>query len=117
MLPKVIEPGDVPTVEMYPDQPGQVVKRDLVGKRNAAPNFVMRLFEVAPGGSTEHHQHPWEHEVFVLEGEGQLLTDQGLEPFRAGSAVYVPPDRMHQFQNTGSAALKFICVIPNSGDK
>ena len=117
MNPKVIDPADVPVVEMFPKEPGRVVKRDLVGKRDAAPNFAMRLFEVAPGGATEHHRHPWEHEAFIVEGEGRLLTHQGPEAFRAGSAVYVPPDHMHQFQNTGQTALKFLCIIPNSGDK
>ena len=117
MNPKVIDPADVPVVQMYPDEPGRVLKRDLVGKRDAAPNSVLRLFEVSPDGATEHHRHPWEHEVFILEGEGRLITDEGPKPFKAGAAAYVPPNAMHQFQNTGPTALKFLCIIPNSGDK
>ena len=114
---KVVESSVVPGLEVYPETPGRVVKRELVGKREAAPNFAMRLFEVAASGATEHHRHPWEHEVFIVEGEGQLLTDDGPMPFKAGAAVYVAPNAMHQFQNTGAATLKFICMIPNSGDK
>ena len=117
MLPRVIDPAEVAALEIEPATPGKVVKRDLVGKDDAAPNFAMRLFELQPGGGTEHHRHAWEHEVFIVEGAGQLLTDDGPKPFGAGSAVYVPPDAMHQFRNTGDAALKFICVIPNSGDR
>ncbi|MBM4436146.1 MAG: cupin domain-containing protein [Actinobacteria bacterium] len=113
---KIIAAARVPGVQVYPDAPGKVVKRDLVGKRDHAPNFAMRLFEVAPGGATAHHRHAWEHEVFILEGAGQLLTDEGPKPFAAGSAVFVPGDTMHQFQNTSRSKLKFICVIPNSGD-
>jgi oxalate decarboxylase/phosphoglucose isomerase-like protein (cupin superfamily) len=29
--------------------------------------------------------------------------------------VYVKPDEVHQFRNTGSKPLKFLCLIPNSG--
>ena len=117
MQSKVVEASQIAGLEVYPDAPGRVIKRDLVGKRDDAPNFVMRLFEVAPGGATDHHKHPWEHEVFIVAGEGQLLTDEGPRPYRVGSAVYVPPEQMHQFQNTGDGTLKFICVIPNSGDR
>ncbi len=27
--------------------------------------------------------------------------------------VYVPPGEKHQFRNTGSESLTFICVVPN----
>ena len=42
--------------------------RWLVGPEQDAPNFAMRQFEVAAGGHTPRHRHPYEHEVFVLEG-------------------------------------------------
>jgi quercetin dioxygenase-like cupin family protein len=41
-----------------------------------APNFVMRLFEIDPDGYSPFHTHAWEHEVFVLEGEGTVLTEK-----------------------------------------
>ncbi|MBL9124228.1 MAG: hypothetical protein JNG90_11390, partial [Planctomycetaceae bacterium] len=47
--------------------------RWLVGARDQAPNFAMRQFEVEPGGFTPRHQHPYEHEVYVLEGQGVVL--------------------------------------------
>ncbi len=87
METKVVEAAVVTGLEVYPETPGRVVKRDLVGKREATPNFAMRLFEVAPSEATPHHRHPWEHEIFIVEGEGQLLTDDGPKPFKAGAAV------------------------------
>jgi uncharacterized cupin superfamily protein len=44
--------------------------RWLVGDQDAAPNFAMREFELDPGGHTPRHFHPYEHEIYVLEGEG-----------------------------------------------
>ena len=88
--------------------------RWLLGEKDGTVNFAMRQFEVAPGGYTPRHSHPYEHEVFVLEGEGVVF--EGDEPHRlaAGDVVLVKPDEVHQFRNTGQAPLKFLCLIPNS---
>ena len=44
--------------------------RWLITKKDGAPSFAMRLFEIQPNGYTPLHQHDWEHEVFILEGNG-----------------------------------------------
>ena len=90
----------------------------LVGNDEQAPNFVMRQFEVAPGGHTPRHFHPYEHEVFVLEGSGVVVDgpdeDATERPLHPGDAIYVAPDDVHQFKNTGQSVMKFLCMIPNS---
>jgi len=94
------------------DTPG-VRTRWVIGKPEGAPNFAMRVIEVEPGAATPHHEHQWEHEVFVLEGEGIVKGPGGEYPLRPGTAVYVPPMERHQFANTGTSVLRFICVIPH----
>ena len=89
-----------------------VKKWVLLSEDDGAPNFRMRLFEVAPGGFSPYHQHNYEHEVFILQGEGELVGEKAAHPFSAGQAVLVLPNEWHQFKNTGQAPLKFICVIP-----
>lgn len=88
--------------------------RWLVGQPEGAPNFSMRQFEVAPGGYTPRHHHPYEHEVFVLEGAGEVVEGETPRPLKAGDVVYVAPDEVHQFRNTSDTALKFLCLVPNS---
>ncbi len=88
--------------------------RWLVGDAEGAPNFAMRHFEVAPGGFTPKHSHPYEHEVFVLQGHGVVLEGSEEHTLRPGMVVFVQPDEIHQFRNTGSTPLKFLCLIPNS---
>jgi quercetin dioxygenase-like cupin family protein len=88
--------------------------RILVGGDEQAPNFVMRQFEVAPGGHTPRHFHPYEHEIYVLEGNGVIVDDAVERPLAAGDVVYVAPDDVHQFRNSGDVPLKFLCLIPNS---
>jgi quercetin dioxygenase-like cupin family protein len=88
--------------------------RWLVGKNEGAPNFAMRQFEVAVEGHTPKHSHPYEHEVFVLEGEGIVLEGDQEHRLQAGDVIFVAPDDVHQFRNTGATPLKFLCLVPNS---
>ena len=88
--------------------------RWLVGTADGAPNFAMRQFEVAPGGHTPRHSHPYEHEVFILSGEGEVFEGDQPRSLQAGDVVYVAPDEVHQFRNTGGTPLKFLCLVPNS---
>ena len=98
-------------VEMQGAQGCQV--RWLVGEPDGAPNFAMRQFEIAPGGHTPKHSHPYEHEVFVLAGAGLVLEGDQPRPLHAGDVLYVAPDEVHQFRNTGDEPLKFLCLVPH----
>lgn len=90
--------------------------RMLVGPQDGARNFHMRHFEVEPGGFTPHHQHDYEHEILVLKGQGVAQSEQGERRFAAGDVIWVPPNELHQFRNTGPTPLEFICLIPAPQD-
>ncbi|MER3501941.1 MAG: hypothetical protein IMHGJWDQ_001571 [Candidatus Fervidibacter sp.] len=108
---------DAQTVEAQPVAEAEGVRvRWLIGEKEGATNFHMRLFELSPGAATPWHQHPWEHEVFVLEGEGVVRSEQGEHPLKGGTVVFVPPNEWHQFRNTHpEKPLKFLCLIPAVG--
>ncbi len=99
-----------------PAQPAEgaegVTVRWVINKQDGAPHFAMRVFEVQPGGSSPRHTHWWEHEVFVLQGQGVAAGPSGEIPISAGSVVLVPGEEEHQFRNTGNDVLRFICLIP-----
>ncbi|MEZ6081797.1 MAG: cupin domain-containing protein [Pirellulaceae bacterium] len=80
------------------------------------PTFRCDNSKWRPGGYTPKHYHPYEHEVYVIEGEGEAYEGDTPHPIRAGDVVLVKPDDLHQFKNTGDKALKFLCLIPNSAD-
>lgn len=86
--------------------------RWLISDKDKAPNFAMRMFEVEPGGFTPFHAHSWEHENFIVEGNGALVTEDEELPFKAGDVIYVDPYRKHNYKNTGDTVLKFLCLIP-----
>ena len=93
-----------------------VVGRPLIGQADGAPHFAMRLFELEPDGTTPRHSHDWEHEVFIVEGDGVLKTAKGDEPFKQGDFIFVPANDMHQFRQAGKGATKFLCLIPNKNN-
>jgi len=86
--------------------------RWAIGENVGAPNFYLRVIQLEAGAATGYHQHPWEHEVYVLEGHGAARDAQGETPIVSGSCIYVAPNELHQFINRGDEPLRFICVIP-----
>jgi quercetin dioxygenase-like cupin family protein len=102
----------------YRDVPEEPVSEGItirwaIGQPQGAPNFAMRVIEFQPGAVFETHEHPYEHEIFVLEGEGVAEGPAGEISMRPGVALYVPPNEPHGYRNTGAQVLRFICVIPH----
>ena len=99
---------------MIPEEAGisGVKMRRVIAEKEGAPNFVMRVFEVEPGGHTPLHKHDWEHEVFVLSGVGIVVDPSGEHEVKSGDVIFVPGGEEHQFRNEGDKALEFICLIP-----
>jgi len=86
--------------------------RWLITKEMGAENFAMRLFEMKPDGYSPRHSHPWEHEVYVLEGEGVVYGGGEEKRFEAGDVIFIPPNEEHQLINTGDKVVRFLCLIP-----
>ncbi|QDU34209.1 L-ectoine synthase [Poriferisphaera corsica] len=115
----VKSPEQVKSVEM--DMPGVkgVTMQLMIGREDGAPNFAMRLFTVEANGHTPLHSHNYEHEVMVVSGEGQVTggVDGGtIRPIKGGDVIFMPANETHQFRNTGSGELKFMCLVPVSFD-
>ena len=86
--------------------------RWLISREDGAENFAMRMFEMESGGHTPMHTHSQEHEVFILEGQGTFIFEEQQHPFAAEYVIFVPPNKEHQFINTGDSVLRMLCIIP-----
>lgn len=82
-----------------------------INKEQGATNFSMRLLELAPLKSTPMHQHDSEHEIFVLVGKGEVETPDKVVPIREGSIIYVAPNEIHKFNNTGASILRMVDAV------
>jgi quercetin dioxygenase-like cupin family protein len=94
-----------------PGFPG-VSLRWVISEREGAGRFAMRVFDVQPGAEIPLHDHWYEQEMFVLEGEGVACTSDSETPMRPGAVLWVAPHERHGFRNEGGDVLRFICCVP-----
>ncbi len=84
----------------------------LIREEQGAENYALRLFTMGPGGIIPKHQHPWEHEIFVLEGEGIIGAGEREVKVHSGNFLYIEPDVPHWYRNESEEEFKFLCIIP-----
>jgi quercetin dioxygenase-like cupin family protein len=104
--------AQVPAKEFGPEAPGAAIRVLLSDEQDNAPIYKMRMIEIQAGGHSPLHRHPYEHENYILEGEGEVEVNGCCHPLTAGTVVLVPPDALHQYRNTGTSLLRFSCSIP-----
>ncbi len=86
--------------------------RWLLTREIGAPNFEMRYFEITRESEPSEDKHPWEHEVFVVRGEG-IVKSGGVERrVKPGDAILIFPNETHEISNLREETLGFVCIIP-----
>ena len=105
-------------LENVPSKPyGQgAQKKVVIGAIDGAPTFVMRVFDVIPGGASSDHSHDFEHEVLILKGQATLKGDGPDQTVTEGTAIFIPANERHQLVNTGKKTLQFMCCVPLRGE-
>ena len=95
----------------------QVSETWMIGKKEGAQNFAFRYYQLSPGSHSRLEQHPYDHGMFVLQGEGEVLLGETRHSVSKGDIIYIEPDLLHLVNNTSQAPLGFICVIPARREK
>ena len=111
---KVCHYTEVPAEVFGDEAPGVTIRWVINEKDDGAPNYVLRVIEVAAGGRTPDHIHSFEHENFIIEGKGRVQIDGEWHEVRPGDVVFVPPGTQHTYVNMGDETFKFLCGIPAS---
>ena len=110
---KVMHYSDAPA-KILDQEPAKGVKgRVVIGKKDGAANFCMRVFELSPGGYTPRHTHDWEHEIFVHSGKGVVLRGETKLEVDPGNVIFIPGGEDHQLRNAGDGIFTFVCLIPS----
>jgi quercetin dioxygenase-like cupin family protein len=102
--PESMDSGEVSGIKFYP----------MITAKDGAPNFAMRLFEIGPDGHSPKHTHDWEHEVFIVSGNGHVFKDGQEIPIEKDTFLLVSKGELHQFI-AGDEGMSMICVVPNEG--
>ena len=108
--------SDVAATPMAGDGVEGVVKRVLVSPAQGWDGWVMRLFDIDPGGHTPKHAHDWPHVNFVASGRGELYLGGEDYALEAGSYAFVPAGLEHQFRAAAHEPLSLVCIVPEAGD-
>ena len=87
----------------------------MVLTRETAPGIVSSLgYSVfTPGTATGMVSHDVEEVAYVLAGHGEVRTDDGATPFRAGQALHIPPRLWHAVANTGDVDVVMVFGFPH----
>jgi quercetin dioxygenase-like cupin family protein len=74
-----------------------VTLRTVIGEKEGAPHFDMRIISFEPGGQSPSHSHDFEHEIYVFKGKGSVEVDGKKVDIKPGDVVYVPANADHCF--------------------
>ena len=90
-----------------------VLKQVPISKNDGAPVFSFRVFTIEPEGHTPFHTHPFEHENYIIQGNGAIVTENGEREIRQGDYVFVAPNEKHQYKNKSKGeSFVMICAVP-----
>ena len=84
----------------------------FTARNDDAINFSMRLFEIGSGGFSSKHKHSYEHEVYVIEGDGFLFMEGEKFAIEKDDCIYIEPYEYHQLE-AGEKGISFVCLVPN----
>lgn len=91
--------------------------RWLLSERDGETGMAMRVIEIEAGGQTPDHAHSWEHQVFMLKGEGRVIVEGETRAIAPGAAIFVAPGENHTFHNDSDETMEFVCMIPVSATR
>ena len=85
----------------------------------AAERMAAGIVTLEVGKGHERHNHSKEEEIlYVLEGEGTQMVDDGGEVRRqvsAGVMIHIPPGVYHSTVNTGTTPMRILVVYSPPG--
>ncbi len=111
---KIINIRNVEYTQLTINGAQHVLKQIPISKSDGTPNMSMRVFTLKPNGFTPYHKHNYEQLNYIIEGEGILINEEGIElPLCKGDFVLVLPNEIHQYKNKSSEKdFVFICCVP-----
>jgi len=85
----------------------RMIDADLVDSEQ----FMGGLATFEPGIKVDSHVHPDAEEInVVMEGKGNLITNKGVKPLKAGDWQFIPKGVPHFHENTGDVPFIILWV-------
>ena len=78
-----------------------------------SPQFCTRKICLDSYGTTPERETSWEHQLYVLSGEGLLVEKARESLIQEGATVLVRPNAAFKVKNTGKARLIYLDIVPS----
>jgi len=109
----IVRPEDVETLVYDWGTIRLLSEPELTG----AERMTCGLVELAPGKGHDRHNHPDTEEIiYVVEGTGeQMVDDGGTAEVGPGACIFVPNGAYHSTLNTGEHPMRLLVVYCPTG--
>ena len=98
-------------------------EKKIVRFKDGTGVFCVKMFDnhlgkimhgkLEKGASIGYHTHETNSEIiYILEGTGVVLYDDGKEIVEAGQCHYCPKGHSHSLRNESESDLYFFAVVP-----
>jgi quercetin dioxygenase-like cupin family protein len=104
----VFREKDIKAREIFPG----VMLTQAVEYDNGSQAVTMGKISIKPGCQIAPHTHPVDDCMVILQGSGQLYTEEGSVPIEAGCHLWASANTRHGLKNTGSEPLVLIYTWP-----
>jgi quercetin dioxygenase-like cupin family protein len=91
--------------------------RILISGKETGGEFATIEMLVPPGGGPGPHAHPdFQESFYVVEGEVEVQSEEGVYTATKGAYIVIPKGGMvHGFKNKSPQPAKLLCVVVPSG--
>ena len=90
----------------------------IVYPRTDSAEVTALVLEIAPGGETGRHMHPFPTFVYVLEGTFDIEMDDGtVHRYKAGDSYLEAVNTWHNSKNKGAVPSKALIVFAGGRGK
>jgi len=89
------------------------VLRELLhpAKQPLALRYSLAHGTLAPGGRSKWHRLRSSEVYYIIAGRGRMTIDDSVVLVEPGSVIYVPPGGKQSLENSGPAAIEFLCLV------
>ena len=89
------------------------VLRELLhpAKQPLALQYSLAHGTLAPGARSKWHRLRSSEVYYIIAGRGQMTVDDSVVLVEPGSVIYVPPGSKQSLDNSGPAAIEFLCLV------
>jgi quercetin dioxygenase-like cupin family protein len=106
---RVVDHDSIEDAEVFE---GIFSKQVLNKKVGGSAAITVGELKLKPGAVLPAHIHGVEEALIVVEGQGEVISEDETQKIRANMTILAPAGRKHQIKNTGTEMLKIYYTFP-----